>query len=286
MALNNYIKLLFNLKFIIMNMNYLSKTPNLNLQKQCTKLTTCISVIVFTFISSGLLAQSKPDSKFSLGILGGLNIPNLVGGSSNPLSSNYASREGEAFGITASYTLNSHFDIVADALYSSEGGKRDGAQALELNPSLLVPAGSYLYATFNSESILNYFEIPVLLKYSIKVCNSSKFYIDFGPMVGFLLNATQKTSGSSYLYADKNETEPASQAAIPLNANTTVTSSINPVNFGITGGIGFKQGVGFGDIFIDVRGAFGLNYVQKNTQADGDNHIGNVLIAVGYLIPL
>jgi hypothetical protein len=72
-------------------------------------------------------------------------------------------------------------------------------------------------------------------------------------------------------------------SAQSFNATVTTTSSINPVNFGLTGGIGFTQTVGFGDIFLDVRGAYGLTVVQKNTQ-DGSGHTGNLSIALGYSI--
>ena len=138
------------------------------------------------------------DSNFSLGILGGLNIPRLSGGNGNELSRDYTSRLGTAFGLTASLGFGSNFSLTADLLYSSEGGKRNGIQAFDassINPQ--VPAGTYFYADYNNESILNYFEIPVMLKYFIPLNKSSKFFVDFGPYVGFLLNAKQKTSGSS-----------------------------------------------------------------------------------------
>ncbi len=248
-----------------------------------------LSALFIVFIYSGSFAKSSSDTtaqKFSLGVLGGINIPDLSGGSGNPLSKDYSSRIGEAFGLTASYPICTHFALRIDALYSSEGGKRNGAQAFELNPNPEAPAGSYLYATFDNQSILNYFEVPVMLKYIINIGSSSKFYIDLGPMVGFLLNAQQKTSGNSYVYEDTAETMPVTPGPQSFNATTTVTSSINPVNFGFTGGIGIKQGVGFGMIFLDIRGAYGLTYVQKNIAADGNNHIGNLLFALGYSIPL
>jgi hypothetical protein len=237
-----------------------------------------------------LFAQSTSDNsvtKFTLGILGGLNIPQLSGGNNNEMSRDYTSRLGEAFGLTASYSLGSNFYLRADALYSSEGGKRNGIQAIDassFNPQ--APAGTYLYADFDNESILNYFEVPIMVKYSIAIGGSSKFYIDFGPYVGFLLNAKEKTSGTSIIYEDRAETMPLPMLpAQSFNATVTTTSSINPVNFGLTGGIGFTQTVGFGDIFLDVRGAYGLTTVQKNTQ-DGSSHTGNLLIALGYSIPL
>jgi len=244
-----------------------------------------ITLFVLVCLTNMLFAQSSSEKRgydFTLGIFGGLNIPDLTGGNGNELSRDFTSREGEAFGLTATCSLGSNFALRADVLYSSEGGKRNGIQAIEASP---YAPGSYLYANINNESILNYAEIPVMLKYSIPVCKSSKFYVDFGPYVGFLLNAKQKTSGTSLIYADRTETMPVSPADQSFNANTDVTKSINPVNFGLTGGVGYAQGVGFGEIFLDVRGGYGLTLVQKNTQ-DGTSHIGNLLIALGYSIPL
>lgn len=229
-------------------------------------------------------AQSS-SSKITLGILGGLNIPRLSGGSNNELSRDYTSRAGEAFGFTSNLDLGSNFALRVDLLYSSEGGKRNGLQAFDattMNPQL--PAGTYFYATYNNESILNYLELPVLLKYSIPV-SSSNFYIDFGPYVGYLLSATQKTSGSSMVYADRAETTPVVAQAVPFNATTDVTSSINRMNVGITGGIGYAQKVGKDQVILDIRGAYGLTYVQKDS-ADGTSHTGNLLISLGYSIPL
>ena len=253
-----------------------------------------VTSFAFFCLNALLFAQSSSDnreSKFTLGIFGGLNIPQLSGGNSNELSRDYTSRKGDAFGLTASYSLESNFALRADILYSSEGGKRNGIQAIDTSSiNSMVPAGTYFYADFKNESILNYLEIPVMVKYFIPVCKSSKFYIDFGPYIGFLLNAKQKTSGTSIIYADRAETIPVTIMGYPIpaqsfDASSTVTSSIKPVNVGLTGGIGFTQTLGIGDIFLDVRGAYGLTTIQKNTQ-DGSSHTGNLLIALGYDIPL
>ena len=45
------------------------------------------------------------------------------------------------------------------------------------------------------------------------------------------------------------------------------------------------QKVGKGDLFLDLRGAYGLTTVQKYS-ADGNSHNGYLLIALGYSIPL
>lgn len=246
--------------------------------------------LLLTTVTLTSFAQSS-SSKFTLGIFGGLNIPRLSGGGNNELSRDYTSRAGEAFGFTSSLDLGSNFSLRADLLYSSEGGKRNGLQAFSaasFNPQY---PGKYLYANYNNESILNYLELPILLKYSIPV-NSSSFYIDFGPYIGYLLNATQKTSGSSVVYADRGMTQPVSvnpqtqtPYKVPFNASTDVTSSINRINAGITGGIGYAQKVGKDHVILDIRGAYGLTYVQKDS-ANGTSHTGNLLISLGYSVPL
>ena len=239
-------------------------------------------------------SNSKMNSpKFELGVFGGLNTPRLTGGGGNPLSEGWSSRSGEAFGLTLNWNTGAFFGWRADVLYSSEGGQRSGMQALDgssFNPQ--VPIGTYFYANYNNESILNYLEVPVMAKYTFPVGKSTKFYVDFGPYLGFLLNAKQKTSGSSIVYADAGGNMPVSVnpqngQALPVSfdADTNITSDINSVNFGLTGGAGYMQGVGFGNIFVDFRGAYGLTTVQRDTK-NGKSHTGNLLIAVGYSIPL
>lgn len=244
---------------------------------------------------SGFSQTSKvtSDSKFSLGVYGGLNTPRLTGGGGNPLSEGWTSRTGGGYGGTLDWTTGKHFAWRADILYSSQGGQRSGMQALDgssFNPQ--IPTGTYLYADYNNESIMNYLEVPVMAKYIIPFSRSTRFYIDLGPNIGFLLNAKQKTQGSSIVYADAGGNQPVSinpQTGQPFpvsfDADTDVTDDIKSVNFGITGGIGFAQGMGFGDVFIDFRGAYGLTTVQKDSK-NGNSHIGNLLIALGYSIPL
>jgi hypothetical protein len=256
-------------------------------------------LIVISFVlvcSMSLIAQSseKSVSPFTVGAFGGLNIPDLTGGGGNPLSSNWSSRSGLAYGLTFNWNTGTHFAWRVDVLYSSEGGQHNGMQALtasSFNP--LASTNTYYYANYNNASIMNYVEVPVMAKYSFPLSRSSKFYVDFGPYVGFLLNAKQKTSGSSPVYEDAAGTIPLTvnpETALPysvsFDASTPITDQIHTVNFGLTGGIGFSQEVGFGSVFVDFRGAYGLTVVQKNSAADGSNHIGNLLLSLGYSIPL
>jgi len=233
-------------------------------------------------------------SRFTIGAFGGLNIPKLTGGGGNPLSENWSSREGTAFGLTFTWNTGPHFAWRADMLYSSEGGQRDGMQAID-GPSYnsQVPAGTYFYANFKNESILNYLEVPIMGKYSFLLSKSSKFYADFGPYLGFRLSARQKTKGSSIVYADQGGNTPVSfnpqtgnPAAVSMDSDTNIKDQIKTVSLGLTGGIGLTQRLGPGEVFFDLRGAYGLTNIQKYPETDGSNHMGNLLLSLGYSVPL
>src|ERR1700744_4380962 len=68
----------------------------------------------------------------SIGIRGGISIPNLSAGGSeeNPLNSGYSSRQGPDFGLFADFKVSGLFSIEPMVQYSSQGGKKDGFQAL------------------------------------------------------------------------------------------------------------------------------------------------------------
>lgn len=256
-----------------------------------------IIVTLFALSCSTILAmaQSSSDNSISnlkIGAFVGLNMPKLTGGGGNPLSENWSSREGGASGVTVSWSTGPHFAWRADLLYSSEGGQRNkmqGIDASSINPQ--VPAGTYFYANFKNQSILNYLEVPVMGKYSIPLSNSSHFYMNFGPYIGFLLNSNKKTRGSSIVYADPEGTQavsvdPQTGQAYPVSfdADTDIKDEIHTVNIGLTGGIGLTQKVGFGELILDLRGSYGLTNIQKYPE-DGSNHIGNLLVSVGYSVP-
>jgi hypothetical protein len=241
-----------------------------------------VSVILFFLVT--LTTLSLAQSKSSVGIFGGINIPRLSGGNGNELSRDYTSRSGVAFGLTSSLYLGANFSLRVDVMYSSEGGKRNGIQAFDASSiSPLVPAGTYFYADYKNESILNYAEVPVMFKYSFPLNKFSKFYINAGPYVGILLNAKEITSGSSLIYADRAKTMILIPAPMSFDAKTDITSSINKLNFGLTGGVGLSQKLSSGEIFADVRAAYGLKVIQKLSQ-NGSSHNGNLLIDLGYAI--
>jgi len=88
-------------------------------------------IISFVFACSmGLVMAQSPSEKsvspLTVGVFGGLNIPDLTGGGGNPLSEGWSSRSGIAYGLTFNWNTGTHFAWRADVLYSSEGGQRNG----------------------------------------------------------------------------------------------------------------------------------------------------------------
>ncbi len=148
----------------------------------------------------------------AIGVRGGISIPNLSAGGSqeNPLNSGYSSRQGPDFGIFADFKVSDLFSIEPMVQYSSQGGKKDGLQAVPGEQfsayfqATQQPTPAYLYANYKSAAKLNYLMIPVLAKFGWDFSKSSpwRFYVDAGPFAGFLLSAHQVTSGTSDVYTD------------------------------------------------------------------------------------
>ncbi len=246
------------------------------------------TIPAFLLIPLLFLTLRTAQAQIRIGVQGGLSVPNLSGGN-NEISQGYTSRLAPNFGITAEFGIIDNFSIQPEINFDGQGGQRNGLQPItNLPPQLPPPSTGYYYASFKNMSILNYLEIPVLAKYSLGV-SRIKFEVVAGPYIGFLLNATEKTSGTSSIYIDKNG-DPLvipfpNGGATPIesfDASTDVTSSINRVNIGIAGGVGASVSVtSRASLSLDIRGLYGLTNVQKDP-ADGTSHTGNLIVSVGY----
>jgi hypothetical protein len=216
-----------------------------------------------------------------LGLEGGISIPDLTAGSagSTPLSTGYSSRSGPDFGIYGEYKVSSLFSIQPTVEYSSQGGQKNGLQALP-DPNPQGPP--YLYANYNSTAKLNYLMVPVLAKFGWNFNNSPlRFFVDAGPFLAYRLSATQVTSGSSLIYADAAETEPTSQTPQNFNASTDINQQIHHANYGIEGNVGLIYKLKTSYLFIQAGGNYGFRNIQVYA-ADGSNNTGAATVDVGY----
>ena len=236
------------------------------------------------------VCQITSAQKFSLGARGGISIPNLSAGGSqqNPLNTGYSSRLGADAGIFAERKFVSSFSIEVMLEYSSQGGKKDGMQAFPTPAEMaaMFPQGQapqYLYANYKSEAKLNYLLIPVLAKFTRKIARNAplSIYVDAGPFAGFLLSAHQVTSGSSYVYLDKEGQQPISPSPQSFDGNKDIKDQLNTFNFGVSGNVGLAYTVHRSRIFIEGGGNYGFLNIQKGTK-NGKNNTGAATADIGY----
>ncbi len=192
-----------------------------------------------------------------IGLRGGPSIPRLSEGG-NEISSGYESILAPNFGIMAEFFLAEHFSVQSEINYSGQGGARNGLQPITIDMEGIpqLPPGQYLYGDFKNKSILNYLEIPIMGKYHWEASPRRSYFVEGGPYIGFLLNATQETRNSSLLYTDKNRTpltiEGQALPPVSFNADTDTKNDLNKVNAGITAGFGTAYQVSPSDqVFLE-----------------------------------
>lgn len=257
-------------------------------------------LFVLTVLLYGISASAQ---KASIGVRGGLTIPNLTAGSGsevNPLNKGYSSRLAAGFGVFADYPISERFSIQAMLEYSQQGGKKNGFQALPL-PAQLAPlfgnqAPTYLYADFNSTAKLNYLMLPVLAKFGwdLNPKKTWRLYADAGPFAGILLSAHQVTSGNSQVYLDEGKTQPvpanpsdpsAGILTLPFNNTQNIKDQLHSFNFGLEGNIGLAYKIKRNAVFLEGGGNYGLVNIQKGS-ANGKNQSGAATIMLGYAYTL
>ena len=186
------------------------------------------------------LAQMPVD----IGIKGGLSMPKLSSGSStDPINSGYGSRLGTDDAIFAEFHFSKHFSIQPQLEYSSQGGKKDGNQTFTVPPEMvqLFPQDEvpkYLYANYKSVARINYLMLPVLAKYRFDMGQHWGGYVDGGPFVSLLLSAKNKTSGSSIVYSDPQQTQAVSTDVHSFDNTENIRNDLHKANAGISGQVG------------------------------------------------
>ena len=226
----------------------------------------------------------------------GYSLGSLTSSTENIFTDDYESISGIDFGLTFEFKLTALISIQTELNYTHRGGERNGLQpvtANDLSNSLnsfypfigipLITNANPLYATFDSESDLQYLEIPALIKFGWG--DNLRFSAAIGPYVGILLKATQVTSGTSPFYLDSEGTMPISDA-VSLEAKTNIKDDLKTVNFGGTFAIGISKNIGdAGQLFVDARASYGINSIQIKDEY-GESNIGGVIFSLGYAYTL
>ncbi|MFD2823764.1 porin family protein [Lacinutrix iliipiscaria] len=229
-----------------------------------------------------------------IGLKGGLSLPSLSDNSDNIYTQDFKSYVSFETGLFAEYGFSDLLSLQVELNYTVKGGERTGSQPIpaaqlegQLPPDIALPSGTVLYAEFNNKSALEYIEIPILAKFTFG--EDWKFFGNIGPYAGFLVGATQKTSGTSNISADipgVGFLPNLLPDEVSFNAETDVSDSIKNFNFGGIAGIGVIKTVSsHSEILFEVRGTYGFIPVQED-ETFGESRIGSVVFSLGYAYKL
>ncbi len=272
-----------------------------------------------TLLFACLLLTGFLHAQVSIGVRGGLSIPNLTssGKDETPLSKGYSSSVGAGLAGFADFKVSNLFSIEPAIEYSAQGGKKDGLSAVttadllagippeqlaQLPPEAQAALGSipkYIYTDYQSKAKFNYLLVPVLAKFGWNLGQESpwRVYAGVGPFVGFLLNAKQVTKGNNepnnIMYLDEggtqpipnvfagNFTDPTNPLVLPMDAETDIKDDLHKINVGVEGKVGFAYKLKRSNVFIEGGGNYGFIKIQKDA-TNGKNNTGAGAVMIGY----
>ncbi|MCH8556551.1 MAG: PorT family protein [Balneolia bacterium] len=213
--------------------------------------------IFFTvFVAVGLLffgsQQANAQQDISFGVKGGISLYNIntsvsAGGFSIDETSDR--RLGFVLGAYAIVPFHDMFAFQPELLFVQKGGNDSN--------------GDDDFFGGDTELILNYIDIPLLVRFNVPIETNLNPYLIAGPSVGFLVSATEKFDG---------ESEDASDF-------------LNSLNFGFNIG----AGVNFGQLNVDLRYEFGLSNIFDDEddfddffELNFDVTTSGLMLTVGY----
>jgi long-subunit fatty acid transport protein len=192
--------------------------------------------------------------------LGG-NISNLVGDypsiNDSELSADHKSKLGIHLGMFFEHEINDRFSIQPELLLSTQGNK------YEIIESYFDDISNSNEKITNTQTTrLTYLNLPIMLKYRL----ADKFFVEFGPQIGYLVSAK-----AEFEYEDANFPEDNESVTINLLQDGTVDffgetatfkSTINRLDFGLNLGGSYDITE---KIFVQARYYYGLSRIDKSS---------------------
>jgi hypothetical protein len=281
------------------------------------KSTTSLKLLLLAFFLIAELSYAQ----VKIGAKAGYSVGRITDNSDNIYTEDYKSTSGVDFGIMFEFPVSDLFSLQTEILYTQRGGDRTGMQPIptaaledfgsvdQLNYMLSLQGKgpvddlNPLYADFNNISELNYIEIPIMGK--LGWGETWRFYVEAGPYIGFLVKASQITSGTSLITLDaagqdplivaNPNYDPSDPASGPLwvpvppqsfDAETDTKDELNTLNFGFHAGTGLIRKIADKhEVFVGFRGSWGAKSLQKD-EVFGDSHVGGLIFSLGYMFTL
>lgn len=205
------------------------------------------------FLAFGV-QQANAQQDISYGVKGGISFYNVntsvsAGGFSIDETSDR--RIGFAIGAYAVVPFHELFSFQPELMFVQKGGKE-------------ADGDDEFFGGGDTELILNYIDLPLLVRFNIPIETDLNPYLVAGPTVGFLVGATEKFDGES----------------------NDISDEINSLNFGFNIG----AGVNFGQLNVDLRYEFGLSNIYDDDEDDFDDFFdfsfdvttSGLMLTVGY----
>jgi hypothetical protein len=209
-------------------------------------------VVLMAVLAWDQKASALPNG-LEVGFKGGVNIGSCSGfdsfldpeewGSDMP-SMDEGSRIAMMAGCFAVYWLGDHVAIQPELLYSQAGCKRD--MDIDLGDA---------QGEIKTTTLVDYLEIPVLIRYSFSVPGMSSAFICGGPSIGlktgakFEIEASQDYLGETFTYKETID----------------IDDFIKGSNFSLVIGGGYVWALSWGGVGFEVRYALGLVDVMETT---------------------
>jgi opacity protein-like surface antigen len=204
------------------------------------------TLLILSGIYSVSFAQSRSPLEFGANI--GFNSANIAYANSNA-SSDYLG--GFNAGVSLEYYFSNRWGIKGKLIYDQKGWGNgfltyyDGTQTTEID-------GVNIH--------LNYITVPIMANWHFG--RTRNWYLNFGPYVGFLMNAKESSS------------------------NTDVKDGFNSTDFGLAAGIGVKFPVSNRvKMFIEADGQSGITDIFKDNPGSAVQNQRSS-INIGFLIPV
>ena len=197
-------------------------------------------LLLFFFLTIGIAIAQK--TRF--GLKGGLNIANidLTTNSTAPITFN--SKATFNAGFIVEINVAPKLYIQPEVIYSSQGA------TFNYN----VSNGNQSIFTTNKINF-GYINIPVIVKYDV----AQNIFLEFGPQIGFLLNAELETSGNG------------------RTVTQSFTQNVRDYDFGLNIGVGFNATK---DLSISGRYYFGLTNIDKTQPNTTSDQLKNRVLSI------
>lgn len=216
------------------------------------------NTIVFIFLLFSISAFSQ-QNKWDVGIVGGAGVTTIRRTNSNWYQ--LTPTVGFYTGLSVQYNFNEHFALHTELAFDRKGTKDEYTSS--------APDGTVL-SKYTVTNQLNYLTLPILFRASLG--NKTKYFLQAGPYLSYLLNYTIKRSSST-------TDDPL------LNASINRTSETPSIDFGMSAGLGavipVKEKFA---VSCELRGNYGFVdlYSKGNANTQALNQSLNFLVGVTY----